>query len=52
MPEVIGASEPWPEPVTAEAIRPVGRPLLTMQWRDLAGAVSACLDGRLRRLGA
>jgi uncharacterized protein len=36
VPEVIGASEPWPEPVTAEAIRPVSWPLLTMQWRDLA----------------
>lgn len=36
MPEVTGASESRPEPVTAEAIRPVSRPLLTMQWRDLA----------------
>jgi uncharacterized protein YqjF (DUF2071 family) len=26
---------PRPEPVTAEAARPVGRPLLTQQWRDL-----------------
>jgi uncharacterized protein len=36
VPEVTGASESRPEPVTAEAIRPVSRPLLTMQWRDLA----------------
>jgi uncharacterized protein YqjF (DUF2071 family) len=36
VPEVNGASESQPEPVTAEAIRPVSRPLLTMQWRDLA----------------
>jgi uncharacterized protein len=36
VPEVTGASESSPEPVTAEAIRPVSRPLLTMQWRDLA----------------
>jgi hypothetical protein len=25
-----------PEPVTAQVPRPVGRPLLTQQWRDLA----------------
>ena len=36
MPEVTGASESQPEPVTAETIRPVSRPMLTMQWRDLA----------------
>lgn len=36
MPDVAGASGSRPEPVTAEAIRPVSRPLLTMQWRDLA----------------
>ena len=36
MPEVDQAGGPAPEPVTAEAIRPVRRPLLTMQWRDLA----------------
>jgi hypothetical protein len=36
VPEVTGASESQPEPVTAEAARPVSRPLLTMQWRDLA----------------
>ncbi|MBO0816621.1 MAG: DUF2071 domain-containing protein [Actinobacteria bacterium] len=30
------AGGPAPEPVTAEAIRPVSRPLLTMQWRDVA----------------
>lgn len=36
MPEVTGASESRPEPVTAEPIRTVSRPLLTMQWRDLA----------------
>ena len=36
MPEFAGASESQPEPVIAEAIRPVSRPLLTMQWRDLA----------------
>jgi len=34
--EVTGASGSQPEPVTAETIRPVGRPMLTMQWRDLA----------------
>ena len=36
MSEVTGARVSRPEPVTAEAIRPVSRPLLTMQWRDLA----------------
>jgi uncharacterized protein YqjF (DUF2071 family) len=36
VPEVTGASESQPEAVTAETIRPVSRPLLTMQWRDLA----------------
>jgi uncharacterized protein len=36
VPEATGASESHPEPVTAEAARPVRRPLLTMQWRDLA----------------
>jgi uncharacterized protein YqjF (DUF2071 family) len=35
VPELTQASEPQPEPVTAEAIRPVSRPLLTMEWRDL-----------------
>jgi uncharacterized protein YqjF (DUF2071 family) len=32
----MGASKSQPEPVTAEATRPVSRPLFTMQWRDLA----------------
>lgn len=36
MPEVTGASASQPEPVMPEAVRPVSRPLLTMQWRDLA----------------
>jgi len=36
VPEVTGSREPRPEPVRAEATRPVSRPLLTMQWRDLA----------------
>lgn len=30
------AAGPAPEPVTAGAPRPAGRPLLTQQWRDLA----------------
>ena len=36
MPETAGAGPPPPEPVTAEAARPVARPLLTVEWRDLA----------------
>jgi uncharacterized protein YqjF (DUF2071 family) len=32
----IQANSAQPEPVTADAPRPVRRPLLTMQWRDLA----------------
>ena len=36
MPEAVGAGPPPSEPVTAEAARPVPRPLLTVQWRDLA----------------
>jgi uncharacterized protein len=36
MPEAAGSGPPPPEPVTARAARPVPRPLLTVQWRDLA----------------
>jgi len=36
VPEVNQAGGTGPEPVTAEAPRPVSRPLLAMQWRDLA----------------
>jgi len=36
VPEAAGAGPANPEPVTAGAARPVARPLLTVQWRDLA----------------
>lgn len=36
MPEATGTGLPPPEPVTAEAARPVPRPLLTVRWRDVA----------------
>jgi uncharacterized protein len=55
VPEVTGASEPRPEPVTADAIRPVSRPLLTMKWRDLAflhWPVDAAAAARLMPPGA
>src|SRR5690348_10135821 len=48
--EPVAAEPVAAEPVTAEAARPVGRPLLTQQWRDLTflhWPVDAGLAGRL-----
>jgi uncharacterized protein YqjF (DUF2071 family) len=52
---IMGAGPARPEPVTAEAARPVRWPLLTLEWRDLTflhWPVDAVAAGRLMPPGA